>query len=166
MIWVTGLIHKEAYFLIPDMQTVFNSYINQPHYHHTPLLLKDLYLKICHDITEDIDLKNNFERVINRINYDKQLNCCDIEQLQSSWKNQFNKSSDDQRIRELVFILLTLIKAKKYWQQIDPPPYWTGETFMFKEQLSLKIGKYYSQLDWHNPAHHLPYFFHTLYKFA
>jgi len=75
------------------MQTVFNSYINQPHYHHTPLLLKDLYLKICHDITEDIDLKNNFERVINRINYDKQLNCCDIEQLQSSWKNQFKKNN-------------------------------------------------------------------------
>lgn len=165
-IWVTGLIHKEAYFITPDLQTVFNSYLNQPHYNNVPLLLRDLYLKICQEITEDIDLKNNFERVVKRINYNQQLNCCDIEQLQSSWKNQFSQCSDNTINKELVLILLTMIKAKKYWEKIDPPSDWTGENFMFREQLSLEIGKFQAKLDWHNPEHHIPCFFNTLYKFA
>ncbi|MEM8672876.1 MAG: hypothetical protein AAGF83_03230 [Cyanobacteria bacterium P01_G01_bin.67] len=165
-IWVTGLIHKEAYFIAPEMQTVFDNSTLEPQYSNLPILLKDLYFNMCQELTEDTDLKSHFERVSQRINYCPQLNCNDLEQLKDCWNKEYIKSLDNQSIRELVLALLTIIKAKKYWHQIEPPNYWTRESARFREQLSLEIGEFYSKLDWHNPKYHLPYFYQTLYQLA
>lgn len=165
-IWVTGLIHKEAYFITPNMQQVFDHSILSPQYDNSPVLLKDLYFKICCEMTEDPDLESNFNRVANRINYHQDINCDSLKQLKYFWKNELTKCREVPEIRELIFNLLTIIKAKKYWHQIKPSNHWTKEDFIFREQLSLEIGEFYSRLDWHNPKHHIPYFFNTLYNLA
>ena len=165
-IWVTGLIHKEAYFISPDTQVVYDTSILTPQYNRLPVLLRDLYLKMCGEISEDVDVQQNFERVTQRINYCSQLNCSNLDELKSSWQNEFIKSADRERKRELIFLLLMIRKAKHYWQQINPPDTWTKNPERFREQLSLEIGEFYSRLDWHNPNYHIPYFFNTLYKFA
>ncbi|MGA9383295.1 MAG: hypothetical protein WBV73_31410 [Phormidium sp.] len=56
-IWVTGLIHKEAYFLIPDLREVFD--IISPVYNSNPLVLENIYLIMADAIVNDADLKNN-----------------------------------------------------------------------------------------------------------
>ncbi|MFM2313924.1 MAG: hypothetical protein RLZZ04_3200 [Cyanobacteriota bacterium] len=168
-IWVTGLIHKEAYFITPNIQSVFNDSLLEPRYKNNLILLEKLYLKICHEIIEDLDLKNNYTKVVNRINYCEQIDCCNIEKFQSSWEKEFNQAIqavDSRRIRELVFLLLTIRKAKKYWNQIEPARDWTRGTEKFREQLSLEIGEFYSRQDWNDPDNHIPFFFKTLYKFA
>ncbi len=168
-IWITGLIHKEAYFITPDVQeTLDNSKLN-PQFNNIKVLLRDVYLKICDEITKDIDLKDNFDRVINRINFCQNLDCCHVDKLKKTWQKEFSKSSNQERIRELVFVLLTIRKAKEYWHQIKPNSDWQqsnkSET-LFREQLSLEIASHYSKQDWNNPNNHLAYFFKTLYQFA
>jgi len=168
-IWVTGLIHKEAYFITPDIQSVFNDSLLDPQYENDLILLEKLYLKMCHEIIKDLDLKNNYTQVINRIDYCEYLDCCDIEILITSWENEFKQAIiavDEQRIRELVFLLLTIRKAKEYWNQIEPASYWSSGTERFREQLSLEIGEFYSKQDWNNPDNHIAFFFKTLHEFA
>lgn len=166
IIWITGLIHKEAYFITPEIQEVFDCSLLYPQYQTNPVLLENIYLKICNDITQDIDLQNNFDRVINRINYCQYINCCDVESLKDTWSQEFINSSDKQRKKELVLLLLTIRKAKKYWKQIEPNSDWTKSSDLFREQLSLKIGEFYSKQDWNNPENHIAFFFKTLYEFA
>ena len=96
-IWITGLIHKEAYFIVPDLQNVFNYSLLCPQYNNAPLSLKDIYLQICSEIVQDMDFKHNYDRVINRINYYKYLDCCDVYKLQKTWNKEFIKNTDTQK---------------------------------------------------------------------
>ena len=54
-IWVTGLIHKEAYFINPELQQFYNDSLLEPKYNNAPVLLSDLYLSICKDTPKDLD---------------------------------------------------------------------------------------------------------------
>ncbi len=68
-IWVTGLIHKEAYFLLPDLQDMVFNKLPVPMIHnHSPLLLEDIYIAMSDSISDDADLQNNFQRACSRIN--------------------------------------------------------------------------------------------------
>lgn len=165
-IWVTGLIHKEAYFITPNVQEVFNNSIFAPQYQNNSVLLENIYLTICDEITKDIDLRNNFDRAMQRINYCQDINCCDLDQLKDSWQQAFTNSSDEQQKRELVLLLLTIRKAKKYWQQIKPHSNCNIDIQRFREQLSLAIGEFYSRQDWHNPENHIASFFRNLYEYC
>lgn len=165
-IWITGLIHKEAYFITPDIQEVFDYSLLSPQYKTNPVLLEDIYLKISDEITEDRDLQNNFDRVIKRIDYCKFINCSEVNKLKNTWNQEFTQSSNEQRKRELILVLLTIRKAKKYWEQIQADSTWNRDMEIFREQLSLEIGEFYSKQDWNNPENHIAFFFNTLYKFA
>lgn len=165
-IWVTGLIHKEAYFISPELQQLYNDYLLQPQYNNAPVLLSDLYLSICQDTPEDLDLKNNFDRAIKRISHCQQLDCYNLEELKDIWHKEYVKANNRKRKQELAFLLLTIIKAKHYWHQIKPPSDYPSKAERFREQLSLEIGKFYAKQDWCNSRHHIPYFFYTLYQFA
>ncbi len=123
-IWITGLIHKESYFITPDIQEVLDNSKLNPQYNNSKVLLGNIYFKICDEITEDIDLQDNFSRVINRIIFCQNINCCDLNKLKKTWQQEFSKCSNPQRLRELVFVLLTIRKAKEYWHQIMPNTDW------------------------------------------
>ena len=74
-IWITGLIHKEAYFITPDTQKLFTDSRLCPRYKTDSVLLEDIYLNICDEISKDIDLRNNFDRIVKRIDYCQHINC-------------------------------------------------------------------------------------------
>ncbi|WP_228060572.1 MULTISPECIES: hypothetical protein [unclassified Coleofasciculus] len=164
-IWVTGLIHKEAYFLIPELQSLFNDFPNLPIYKGNRITLQDIYIEMADALIIDPDLQNNLQRAFDRISCCSGLDCSELEKLRNSWKNQFQKAKDDTRKDELVLALLTIKKAKKYWNQVQPPSDWTGSPKAFKDQVLLEIGRFYSEHS-NNPKYHIPFFLKTLYKFV
>lgn len=85
-IWVTGLIHKEAYFLLPEIQDIFTDYPIQPYFDGIPLNLEKLYLTMSDAIDIDNDLQNNFDRAGKRIQYCPMLLCQDVSSLKNSWQ--------------------------------------------------------------------------------
>jgi hypothetical protein len=102
-IWVTGLIHKESYFMIPELQEVFNNSIYSPQYNGKKVILEDIYITMADAIINSNDLENNLSKVSNRINHCSGLDCTDLEKLRNSWKEQFENSSDETRKNELIY---------------------------------------------------------------
>jgi hypothetical protein len=168
-IWVTGLIHKEAYFLLPELQdTVFDAYKTAPLYNDNPLILKDIYMEMCdsiyNEVDNDLDIHNNFKRVCGRIKYCAGLDFSNQKNLKDSFKKKFEKTDDILQKEELVFALLMIKKAKEFWHKTTPSDEWTGGSHhRFREQLSLEIGRYYSKKS-NNTKYHIPYFLSILYK--
>ena len=68
-IWTTGLIHKEAYFIIPELQEIFNDFIIPIKYNNTTFDFNQIYIDIAKEINNDVDLKDNLSIACNRINY-------------------------------------------------------------------------------------------------
>jgi len=166
-IWVTGLIHKEAYFLIPELQGIFDKFPNHPIYENKPIRLKDIYLAMSDAITEDIDLRNNLQRVCERIRYCSGLDCTGAGRLKETWKEHFQNVRDDTRRDELISALLTIRKAKDYWNQINTiDDEWTGTAEKFRDQLMLRIAVFYSGIgkSSNNAKYHIPFFFKTLHE--
>ncbi|ETX03546.1 MAG: hypothetical protein ETSY2_33145 [Candidatus Entotheonella gemina] len=164
-IWITELIHKEAYFLLPDLQTVFDRFHTSPMYDDTSLVLHRIYLAMSDSLVNDSDIKNNLKTVRCRIDHCSGLELLDTTTLQDSWKNQFQKAQNDERKDELIFILLTICKAKSYWYQIRPSDHWNYSHDVFRDQLLLEIGSFYSKQD-ADVRLHIPCFFNLLYRFA
>jgi hypothetical protein len=165
-IWVTGLIHKESYFIIPELQETFDSCVMLPVplYKGNNLLLTDIYKDMAELINQDPDLKNHLITACQRINYCPGLNCTDTTELKTSWIQKFNSTEDLTCKNELIYALLTLIKAKNFWRKIEPPPDWSRSPEVYRDQLLLEIGKFYSE---HSDAeYHLSVFFKILYQFV
>lgn len=164
-IWVTGLIHKEAYFFIPEIQSIFDKFNSSLNDNENPLMLQDIYATMANQISSDLDVQNNFSKVRDRISCCSGLDCSEIGKLQDSWKDQFQKAGHDTRKDELVFALLTIKKAKNHWNQVQPHRDWTGSYQAFKDQLLLAIGRFYSEHS-DDPKYHIPFFLKTLYEFV
>ena len=163
-IWVTGLIHKEAYFLKPDIQEVFdNQYIIPPLYKEIPVNLENIYLDMVNNMTNDADLQIHWERVIKRISHLSNFDDMKIDKFQYSWQEEYANNQDLHYKTQLINAVLMLVKSKEYWRQILPDDNWTHSPYKFREQLSLEIGKFYSKQDC-IVENHIPFFFKTLYK--
>jgi len=164
-IWITGLIHKEAYFITPELQSIFDDYPHPPMYQDNPVQLNSIYMDMADKISSDPDLKNNLNirRSLDRINHC--LSCTDLDKLQDSWKTEFKNTSDETRKHQLIMALLTIRKAKDYWGKIKSPVDWSGNDREFREQLSLEIGRFYSEQS-SDVKSHIPFFFNTLYEFV
>ncbi len=160
-IWVTGLIHKEAYFLTPELQSVFDNSLNTPIYDRNKLSLEKIYIKMADNFIHDADLQDNLAKVSNRISYCTGLDCSGVKELCNSWKSEFKACNDELRKNDLIYSLLTLKKAKYCWNQIQPSPDWSSSVEAFKDQLLLEIGKFYSEHS-ENPRYHISFFLETL----
>ena len=66
-IWITGLIHKEAYFLTPELQSLFDDYPNSPIYQENLVSLANIYSDMADRISSDRDLQFNLKRAFDRI---------------------------------------------------------------------------------------------------
>ena len=66
---ITGWIHKEAYFLEPDLQDYLQNELplTQIIYKNNPLSLEDIYQDMIQDIGNDGDINQNLDNVIQRI---------------------------------------------------------------------------------------------------
>ncbi|MEG5062547.1 hypothetical protein QUB33_02870 [Microcoleus sp. B3-A4] len=164
-IWITGLIHKEAYFLTPELQPIFDNCCNEPIYQGNPAVLANIYLDMAEAICTDLDLQNNLQRAFERISYYSGLNCTEVQAFQASWKERFQNAVDETHRNQSIAVLLTIKKAKDYWHQIKPSGDFSREDWVFREQLSLEIGRFYSEQS-SDVKSHIPFFFKTLYEFV
>ncbi len=66
---ITGWIHKESYFLEPDLQDYLQQELslNQITYKNHPLSLEAIYQDMIQDINNDPDINENIDNVLKRI---------------------------------------------------------------------------------------------------
>ncbi len=141
-IWVTGLIHKEAYFLLPELQEFFNNeWQLEPQYKSKSVILNDIYKDMVNDIVGDRDLGQNFQSTVKRIEHDTSLDCTTVETLQKTFQSELSSRSE---ISMLIRSLFAVKRVKPYWKQIDSPDHWTSSISNFYDQLSLQIARFYS----------------------
>jgi hypothetical protein len=164
-IWVTGLIHKESYFLNPALQSIFDKSQISPIYKDNSVLLQAIYIDMADTIASDPDLQNHLKRAVDRIDYCCGLDCAGLEKLRDSWKTEFQNTQDEMRKEELILALLTIKKAKEYWNQIQPSIDWTRAAQVFRDQLCLEIGRFYSYQS-SDAKYHILFFLETLHEFV
>ena len=165
-IWTTGLIHKEAYFIIPDLQDFFDNCINIPYYKNNPLSLNKIYLDMAESVIDDIDIEKNFQGVKERLKdiFDSEFN--DKNELKDLWIDKFNTTSKKERKDELILALLTIKKAKNFWKNIQPSEDLSIVPERFQEQLSLEIARQFYAKQSNDPKYHISYFLETVQKIA
>lgn len=167
-LWVTGFIHKEAYFLLPNLQKLFNQYPIPPVFDGIDLNLETVYQAMANTIDTDPDLQHDFDRVCTRFGFCQLLNCENSLTLKQSWLKQFKTVTDTIEKDNLIAALLMITKAKPFWHQIIPHPNsdWTRTSQAYREQLLLEIGRFISEKQSDGDFdHHLAVFFKNLYQF-
>lgn len=165
-IWVTGLVHKEAYFLTPEIQDIFDNYCaDTPTYKGNSVNLENIYLDMADEILSDVDLQNNWKIAFSRISHCPDLDGSEIGTFQNSWSRQYRKCLNEIQKKDLIIALLILVKSKEYWRKILP----SGEVdrceYAFRDMLSLEMGKFYSKQEC-KVENHIPFFFKTLSKYV
>ncbi|MEA5420299.1 hypothetical protein VB712_13795 [Spirulina sp. CCNP1310] len=168
-IFVTGLIHKEAYFLLPELKEFFNDYKHPILYQDNALDLWALYDEILRESSADQDLNKNLESVLKRMSF-LDLNCPTVSELCHSLESKY-KNTDKLEFARIIFLFR---KAKPYWEKIitdfklnpeqDNEEQSKEQVERFREQLSLEIAKFYSRKDDNN--FHLTAIFKSIYKQA
>ncbi len=116
-IMVTGFIHKEAYFIHPELQDLFKEFEPRPTFQGNPLNLDNMYQALADTIENDSDLKNNFERACNRIHFCDNLDCQTPVDLKETWQNSFRHASDAHK-KNLIYAVLMISKVKKMWNEV------------------------------------------------
>ena len=166
-IFITGLIYKEAYFLIPDLQPLFDDYSPVVHFNNVPINLKAVYRAMAHKLINDGNLMqpDQFKRACERIQHCQQLNFNSLNDLQQSWLTAFD-TADKSTQQILIYALLTIHQVKDYWKAVTPHEEGIipAERFI-KEQLILKIADFYARQA-RDSIHHIPGFFNALSKWA
>jgi hypothetical protein len=158
-IWTTGLIHKEAYFLITYIENVIEK--NKLNFNGRILTNNDLYKIIIEDCLNDKDLKDNFNRIINRIEFNNKLSFLSISDFVNSFIKEFETKKHNYK-SELKKILFTISKIKPYWEKIKPLKHDTRSEKDFLEQTKLQIAKFYKNPELQSPENHIPFFFKFL----
>ncbi|MCP2731499.1 hypothetical protein [Limnofasciculus baicalensis] len=162
-IWVTGLIYKEAYFIAPEIQPIFDNYLSgTPIYNGNPIVLEKIYMDMVDGIGSDIALQENLQTASKRISYCAGLDCTGVDKLQDSWKTEFQNAQDETSKNQLIYALLTIKQVKEYWNQIQPSDDWVHPK-TFRDQLSLEIGRFYSAQS-SDTRYHIPVFLKTVYE--
>ncbi len=158
-IFTTGLIHKEAYFLLKCLEPIFDKDYHL--YRNEKLDLNQIYSDIIEEISEDKDLEQNFNVACNRIGF-LGLNYSNINELKNAFREKFNHHLDDKLIKTLFLIR----KVKPYWEKIHTIESKTKDHLSEKEieRLSLNIAKFYSEQD--DNRFHLTAIFKSIYRQA
>jgi hypothetical protein len=155
-IWFTGLIHKEAYFLVPELQYFFDEINNCRYqqgcqYQNDKINLDNVYHNMVEDILTDKDLADQWVRAAARIEYCNNFNLENVENFQYSWQECWRSNISNRNVlNELAYALLSIRKAKPYWIQVHPEDATVTESEQefrqFREEIALKMGRqFYSR---------------------
>lgn len=159
-IWVTALVHKEAFFLLPSMSTALVHGV-RPFWKEQPLDVRTLHAELARTLGDVRDICDRFDIVKSRMRRyvaGSRLACTDAAGLGQSWLEQANTANDDD-YEALSRALLAVAKAKTVWEEIGPDPAYANEIRAenFRDQLALKIAAAISMLE--PDAHPLAGFF-------
>jgi hypothetical protein len=174
-IWFTGFIHKEAYFLAPELQEFFDQLADLTHhpqcaYQNNTLSLNQIYQEMIKDIQHDQDLKTHWNRAATRISHCNTLDLTTPQNLQQSWQTEWPRSVNDKaQANQLIYALLSVRKVKPYWERIHPANEsvtnnYEEEWRSFREDISLEIGRKVYAHQEGKPHQHLACFFNHLYQ--
>lgn len=160
-IWVTGFLHKEAYFIIPELQYLFNQ-------HHF-INLTDLYKNITESILRDKKfyplITENFNLIKERIKHHPLLYTAQsADEFQEKWLAEFAKPNITLTEKDnLINALLIIVKSKTAWESIQSESATKEiEPKTYRNQLSHKIAlEFYAKQPRESP-HHIPSFFNAL----
>lgn len=161
-IWVTGLVHKEAYFVVPELQEVFDNHPIKLQFAGEPLNLKKLSIQMAKDMAELNDLIQHFDSIKHRVAYCSEIPVNDLAEWQQTWLDLFSKADADTQ-NQLIYLLLAIMKAKDYWEKKFIPVEWNGASEQFREQLMLKIADFYAETTV-TEHFHIPYFLKTIHN--
>jgi len=165
-ILVTGLIHKEAYFVLSELQDLLIEYKAQ--YNGNQLNLDALYSEIAIDSNHTKDLAKHFNHITQRLRQYPSLDCTNLPSLQTSWLSNYQNANDRSTWINALFLFK---KAKPYWEKIystDIP-----NTHIFHDQLCDVISQFYrtrfrnkDDVIGELPIDHIPCLFRTIYHIA
>ncbi|MBK8258186.1 MAG: hypothetical protein IPK82_36655 [Polyangiaceae bacterium] len=143
-IWVTALVHKEAFFFLPATEAVWRDETSA-FFDGAPLALRNVHTAIAQRLTTDADLARHLHVVkkrVGRFEAGAALTCVDGDTLCTSWLAAAQSATDDNAYDGLVRALLAVAKVKPLWSKILPNPRWEADMRAdhFREQLALIIG--------------------------
>ena len=118
---ITGWIHKESYFLEPDLQDYLQNELplTKITYKNNPLSLEEIYKDMIQDINNDADINhpNNIDNVLQRIEKFLSLSIPDKNSIiNECQKLKHNSTITPQEKRKLIEVILKIVKAKPYWE--------------------------------------------------
>lgn len=153
-IWVTALVHKEAFFVLPSAETCWAEGL-VPHFKGAPLDLRQFHVEIARRMESDADLAQQIEKVrgrLGRFGVGPRLNASCGRVLHESWTALANETSAAE-YEVLVRALLTLAKVKPVWEEIGPDLQARRALSpeLFRDQLGLRVARKISGL---TPAEH------------
>ncbi len=159
-IWVTALVHKEAFFILPCTAAHFAEGV-LPYWNGVPFDVRAIHAALAQRFVNDGDAQRHFEIVqtrLARFALGSRLDCTDVACLANSWLGLANAAAGDE-YESLARALLAIAKAKEVWKEIGPDPndQITLSAEQFRDQLALKIAAAISMLE--PSAHPLAGFF-------
>jgi len=157
-IWVTALVHKEAFFVMPSISDCLLDGV-RPFWNDKPLDIREVHAELARTLAQVKDISENFDTVktrMSRYSAGTRLACTDAACLGQSWLDQAQSANGDD-YEVLARALLSVAKAKTIWEQIRPDPACEQRPENFRDQLALKIGAVISMLE--PSAHPLAGFF-------
>ena len=148
---VTGLIHKEAYFLEPDLQALFDSSQYKISYKNKQISLTDVYQDMLLEIEVNEDLKNNFSIAIARVENILQNTPSDTIELAKELSELFYDSIQNiESQRQIIEAILTIVKSKSFWGEIiiegqeSLPEEYLLSPEESRDNIMLNIAKFYA----------------------
>jgi len=186
-ILVTGWSHKESYFLEPDLLCHLQSESEYTLYwDQDTLVADDIYKQIAKDLPIDNeylkngDLKKYFNRAFKRISSCFENLANNPDELSEMWLESFNQCppiSVSTAKRKLIDCLLTIGKAKPYWEnKMDKKitithQYQVSSEQALRDSLILEIGKFYGDRTPYPPEteildipYHIPHWVYALWE--
>lgn len=133
---VTGLIHKEAYFLLPELQSLLTEY--EARYNDSELNLDTLYPEIARDSDHTKDLAEHLNHIAQRLDQYPSLDCADLDSLKRSWLTNYQNADDRSTWINALFLFK---KAKPYWKKISSTDFNNPKTF--QDNLCDLIAQFY-----------------------
>ncbi len=169
---ITGWIHKEAYFLEPDLQDYLQQKLSytQITYKNNPLSLEEIYKDMIQDINNDADINQNIDNVIQRIEKFLSISIPDQNMLISECqKLNHNSTITPQEKRNIIEVILKIVKAKPYWEEkiIIEDDYLSED--QPKDNVMLNIAQFYANScnlsnQSNSTVYHIPQWINFLYK--
>jgi len=150
-IWVTALVHKEAFFVLSGAAASWAHGGVAPFFAGAPLELRALHAEVARRLESDPDFAQNLARAqgrLARFSAGARLDCSSSQALARSWQTQATNASDED-YEALLRALLAVAKVKPLWSKVVPDPRVGGMLLpdeTFREQLALNIARSIAKL--------------------
>lgn len=149
---VTGFIHKEAYFLEPDLQALFDDSQYKISYKNQQLSLNDIYQDMLLKIESDRDLETYLNTAIAKIKNilsNTPSNCSELKDELSQLYNDPQISANNKR--QVIEAILTIVKSKPFWEkeitiesQRNLPEEYLLDPDDYRDNLMRDLAKFYA----------------------